>query len=329
MNNQALVKLAIDVYRGSTGTFSADEAHETLRKALNDLAGENFSVLNHRAKKRSLEAVFEIVEEVLPVLLTEGIKSQFDELVDIRNVAFGDKNVFMVDDYRLFNVATIASGTNNIRRQSLDRTPFMVDTAWKGVKFYEELELFLAGRADWGKTIDKVMRSFTAQVKKDIYDALVEGYSALAAPYKQTGVFDRTQFNTLVQHIETITDKNAIVFGTKLALQKATPAYVSYGMMDQRNQDGFFRVIDGITMVEIPQSHTPGTDNFAIGNDFLLVVPTMDEKIIKLVMEGQPIIEETSNSGMYNADNTMEYLYKEKYGVGVVTATRFGAYVLA
>jgi hypothetical protein len=322
-------RLAYDVYHGTTGQFSAEEAHEKLREALNKLAGEDFSVMSRRAKHRNLETVFEIIEEVLPVVLTEGIKSQFDDLVDVRNLAFGDKNVFMIDDYHLFNVATIAAGTNNIRRQRLDRTPFQVNTEWKGIKFYEELELFLAGRVDWAKTINKIARSFQAQVKADIYAAIVAGYTALSSPYKYSGAYDRTELNTLVQHIEAITNQNAIVFGTKLALQRATPAYVSYGLMDQRNNDGFFRIIDGITMVEIPQSISAGTDNFAIANDFLLVVPTMEEKIVKLVLEGQPIIEEDNGGGRYKADNTIDYLYKEKYGVGIVTSSKFGAYLLA
>lgn len=325
--NNKIVSLGLDVFKGSTGNFSADEAEHSLRKSLIALTGgEKFDA---RAFRRNKVAIFEVMEDILDVLITEGIEDQFGDFVDYRNVNHGDKPVFMVDDYKLFPVATIAAGNNNIRRQTLDRSPFNVATSYKGVKFYEDLELFLAGRVDWNKLINKVQKSFNAQIAKDIYDAIVTGYSALTAPYTYTGTFDLTQFNTLVMHIEAATERQAFVAGTKLALQKAAPSYVAYNgqVVADRNNDGFFKVIDGVTMMEIKQAHTPGTDNFAIGNNFLLALPAGEEKIVKLVLEGEPEIKETV--GNANEDDTMEYLFKKKYGVAALTSSKYGVYILS
>jgi hypothetical protein len=322
-----IVRLGIDLAKGATGTFSTDEAEHTLRQSLVALTGgEKFDA---RAFRRNKVAIFEVMEDILDVLITEGIENQFADFVDYRNVNHGDKPVFMVDDYKLFPVATIAAGNNNIRRQTLDRSPFNVSTAYKGVKFYEDLELFLAGRVDWNKLITKVQKSFNAQIAADIYNAIVAGYSALTAPYTYTGVWDLTQFNTLVTHVEAATDRQAFVAGTKLALQKATPAYVAYNgqAVVDRNNDGFFRVVDGVTMMEIKQAHTPGTDNFAIANNFLLALPAGEEKIVKLVLEGEPEIKEVTNNA--NEDDTMEYLFKKKYGVAAITSSKYGVYILS
>ena len=119
-----------------------------------------------------------------------------------------------------------------------------------------------------------------------------------------------------------------MVAGSRTSLQKAAPQYVAYGgqMVDQRNQDGFFKVIDGTTFAELKQSHVPGTDNFAIGN-FLLVLPTGEEKIVKLVLEGEPEIVEASNGNNGNADDSVEYTFRKKYGIAVVTSTRYGVYI--
>jgi hypothetical protein len=321
-----IVKMGIDLFKGSTGNFSANETEATLREELKSLLGEEKNL--RRAFRKNGAAIFTVMEDILDVLITEGLEDQFSEFVDYRNVNHGDRPIFMVDDYHLFPVATIAAGTNNLRKQRLERTGTIVPTAYKGVGIYEELERFLAGKVDWNKLIAKIQRSFNAQIAADINAAIVSAYTALNATYKVAGAWDLTAFNTLIQHVEAATDRKAMVAGSRTSLQKAAPQYVAYGgqMVDQRNQDGFFKVIDGTTFAELKQSHVPGTDNFAIGN-FLLVLPTGEEKIVKLVLEGEPEIVEASNGNNGNADDSVEYTFRKKYGIAVVTSTRYGVYI--
>jgi hypothetical protein len=331
MANTDLVKLAVDHYRGQCTEFSKDESENIIKNALSDLMCGADGKVDYRKFRRNKIEVFEAMEDILQTLITEGIENQFNEFVDYRNLAFGDKNYFMVDDYRLFPIATISAGNSNLRRQRLDRNSFEVPTEWKGVKIYDELERFLANRVDWNKMVDKVQLSFQTQIATDIYNALTVGYNALAAPYKATGSWDRVAMLNLVQHVKAATKRNVTVFGTLVALQNATPFMVAYNgsAIEQRNALGFYRVIDGVTYQEIEQAHTPGTDNFAIGDNFLLVVPQGEEKIIKLVDEGTPQITETSMQQTTNADKSIEYTFEKKYGVGVITTTRYAAYVMS
>jgi hypothetical protein len=321
-----IVKLGIDLFKGSTAEFSKEEAEHTLRATLNELIGGEKNM--RRAFRKNGHAIFTVMEDILDVLITEGLEDQFSEFVDYRNVNYGDRPVFMVDDYHLFNVATIAAGNNNIRRQRLERTGNTVPTAYKGVAIYEELERFLAGKVDWNKMIAKVQRSFNAQIAADINAALVAGYNSLNATYKVAGAWDLTNFNNLIQHVEAATDRKAMVAGSRTSLQKATPSYVAYNgqMIQDRNNDGFFKVVDGTTFAELKQSHVPGTDNFAIGN-FLLVLPTGEEKIVKLVLEGEAEIVEENAGQNQNADDSVSYLFKKKYGVAVITSTKYGVYI--
>jgi hypothetical protein len=329
-NTSKIAKLGIDLYHGNLGNFSKEEAENAFRRAIFDLMGGS-EKFDRKAFRRNKTAIFEVTEEILDVLITEGIEQQFADFVDYRNVGYGDKIAFMVEDYHLFNVAVIANGNSNITRQRLERAPFFVTTQSRGVKIYEEWQRFLSGKVDWAQMVNKVQRSFNAQIAADIYNAIVAGYSALNAPYKYTGSFDITQYNTLLQHIRAATDRDPLVAGTRLALQKVVPPFVAYNgqMIEQRNQDGFFRIVDGVTHIELKQAHVPGTDTFAIADNFLLVVPAGEEKIVKLVLEGEPEIVETTTMPGQNADDTVEYLFKKKYGVGVVTSTKFGAYILS
>jgi hypothetical protein len=193
---------------------------------------------------------------------------------------------------------------------------------------YDELERFLSGKVDWAKMIAKVQRSFNAQIAADINAAIVTAYTALNSTYKVSGTFALASFNDLVQHVEAATDRKAMVVGNRTALQKVAPAYVAYGgqMVEDRNKDAYFKVIDGTTMYELRQSHVPGTDTFAIANQ-LLVLPTGEEKIVKIVTEGESEIVESNAGTNQNSDDSVEYLFKKKYGVGVVTAARYGVYL--
>jgi len=321
-----IVDLGIDLAKGQLGNFSKSEAEESLRAIFTEILGEEKNM--KRAFRANGHKLFTVMEDILDVLITEGIEDQFADFVDYRNVAHGDRPVFMVDDYHLFNVATIASGTNALRRQRLERTGNTVPTAYKGIKIYEELERFLSGKVDWAKLISKVQASFNAQIGADIGAAIVTGYSALSAPYTYTGTWDLTQFNTLMMHVEAATQREAMVVGQKLSLQKAVPSYVAYNgqVVADRNKDGFFKVVDGRNFYELKQSHIPGTDTFAIGN-FLLVLPTTEEKIVKLVLEGEPEIVQSSNDNNANADDSVEYTFKKKYGVSVLTSTKYGVYI--
>ena len=65
--------------------------------------------------------LFTLIEEVLSRTVVEGLQGDeyFNALVDFRNVAEGDKNLFEVEDSNLFIVSEAADGTQDIRRQRL------------------------------------------------------------------------------------------------------------------------------------------------------------------------------------------------------------------
>ncbi|WJJ55266.1 hypothetical protein QB910_000022 [Dabrowskivirus KKP3916] len=326
MKNE-LVKLGIDLAHNATGEFSQGNPEVALRNGFKELIGSD--KLDYKTMRRNGALVFEAMEEILEVLITEGLEDQFNEFVDIRNLALGDREFFTVDDYHLFNVGIVSQGNGDTRRQRLGRTTFTVDTDWRSVKIYDNLAMFIAGRINWGQMIAKVGRSFNAQIAADIYSAIVAGYNTLQTPYLYNGTADRVQLLTLAEHIRAATDQDVTVFGTKLALQQFTPQFVQYGgdMIDQRNQDAFFRVIDGLKMVEIKQSHVPGTDSFAVADNFLLVIPNGEQKIIKMVLEGEPIVRETP-AGV-NMDDSIEYEFRKKYGLMAITSTKYGAYLIS
>lgn len=330
-NHVAIIELAKDITNGTLGNYSKDEANQKLREALNKLTGSEDGKFNVKKFRRNKIDVFEIIEEVVDARIEADVREKFKEFVDYRSVAFGDKLEFKPQSDQLFEVAKIAAGTNNLRRQRIEQgEAYRIDTDWNGVKIAEDLERFLAGHVDWTDLIDRVERSFEAEITELIFDAVTAAYSSLESPYVHRGVWDIDEFNLLIENVQAATGSMPMVLGTRAAIAKATPAYISDSMKDQRNSDGYFKVVDGITFGVIPQGYKRGTTDFVMSPDTLLVIPNgseKDRKFIKFVMEGESLIKDVS--GQANADDSMEYTLRKKYGVAAEKSKVFGAYIFA
>lgn len=328
MDKKIIIDLATDIAKGSLANYSKEDANQKLREALNKLTGSEDGKFEPKKFRRNKLDVFEIIEEVIDARLEVDVREKFKDFVDYRSVAFGDKLEFHPESDELFEVSKIAGGTNNLRAQRIEQgESYQIDTDWYGVLIYEELERFLAGRVDWVGLIEKVERSFEQRITADIFTAVKGAYNGLTAPYKVTGVWDVDDFNELVEHVRAATGMNPMVIGTRVAVQKAVPAYISDDMKNQRNSDGFFKEVDGITFGIIGQGHKPGTTEFAIDNNFLLVLPNGNEKIVKFVMEGEALVKEVTDQA--NADDGQNYTLRKKFGVGVEKSAKYGVYIFA
>lgn len=322
-----ITKLAIDLAKGSIGDFSAEDTNEALRQHLIKIVGsENPSHYQFEKHKNEL---FEIISVAIDTVVTEGITDQFDFLAEVRNMNWGDSPVFDVDSPDLFKVATISDGNGELRRQRITNGKITVATEMKGIRIYEELKRFLAGRINWPKLIEKVSMSYQQQVKSDTYQALYDSYDALTAPYKITGVFDEAKLTKLCADVEAANNgATVIIVGTKLALGKITSANESNNMKDNLNQLGFYGTYKGWNMLSVQQTHMPGTKKFAIDDDFLLVIAVPADKLLKIVFEGEAIIMEDIMRGSNPADLSKNFLFMKAHGIAVVASADYGIYRL-
>lgn len=320
-----LVKMAVDAYRGTTGEFSKEDVTETLRAKLIEIVGS--ANPDYKAMRRNGPAVFEIIEEALDILVVEGITNQFESFAEVRNMAWGDTNRFILKDTSLFKVATVADGTGNIRRQRIDNGSLTVSTSTKAIKIWEHLHRFLAGRIDWVEMVNRVAKSYQNELAVAVYNAIYNAYDGLTAPYAVSGTFDEADLIDLIAHVEAATGEKAVIVGTKKALAKVTPAVVSDNMKDTLNTLGHYGVFKGTELREIAQAHAPGTNTFAINDSFLMVLPTGGEKLVKIVFEGEAIVDEAT--GLDNADMSMEYTFIKKHGLAVLASKKYGIYRLS
>lgn len=319
-----IVKLAVDAYRGRVEKYSQNQSMDVLRQALVEANGGSTVLDYKKIRDGECKGLFTLIETILTRTVVEGLQGDefFNALVDFRNVAEGDKNLFIVEDSELFVVSEAADGTQGVRRQRLGgSTEASIPTSLKVVRIYEELNRVLSGRVDFNHFINKVAESFRQQLLNDIY-ALWAGATAAqmggVTYFPEAGTYNEEELCDLISHVEAAAGgKTATIVGTKKALRKLTTAIQSDGAKDELHNMGYYGKFNGTPVVAVPQRHKVGSTDFVMDDDVLTIIAG-DDKPLKVVYEGNPIV--LMGDPMTNADFTQEYFYGEKYGMGIVLA---------
>lgn len=331
-----IVKLAVDAYRGNVEKYSVAQSQDTLRQAL-IAANNGKTALDYRdIRDGKCNGLFTLLETILSVTVVEGLQGDeyFNSLVDFRNVAEGDSPVFYVEDNNLFVVADTADGTQGIRRQRLGGvSEATIPTTLKTVRIYEELNRVLSDRVDFNTMINKVAESFNQKLLNDIY-TLWTGATATqmggTTYFPTAGAFDEDALLDLISHVEAAAGgKTATIIGTKKALRSIKESILSDGAKDELHNMGYVGKFYGTPVVATPQRHKVGSTEFVLDDNILTIIAG-DDKPLKVVYEGNPIV--LMGDPMSNADFTQEYLYGIKYGTGIVLAgnnTGIGRYEIA
>lgn len=321
-----IVKVAVDAYKGSVEKYSVKQSQELLRKALVE-ANNGKTYLDYKdIRDGKCVGLFTIVEEILGATIIDGLQGDefFNSLVEFKNLAEGDKNEFVVEDSNLFVVDDAANGTQAIRRQRLSgSTTVAIPTSMKIVRIYEELNRVLSGRIDFNTLIDRVAQSFKQKMLNDIY-TLWSGATANdfggTTYFPVAGSYDEDTLLDVISHVEAAAGgKVATVIGTKKAIKqlKDSISEQSDGAKEELHNLGYYGKFFGNPVVMTPQRHKVGTTTFVF-NDKVLTIIAGDDKPIKFVYEGDPLV--LMGNPLDNADLTQEYVYGEKYGLGLVVA---------
>lgn len=319
-----IVKLAVDAYKGNVEKYSVRQSQDALRQALVEANNGNTTLNYKDIRDGKCNGLFTLIEEILSNTIVEGLQGDefFNAMVDFRNVAEGDQNLFLVEDNNLFVVAEAADGTQGIRRQRLGGvSETSIPTSLKVVRIYEELNRVLAGRVDFNMFIQKVAESFRKKMLDDIY-ALWSGATAAqmggVTYFPTAGAYDEGALLELVEHVEAAAGgKQATIIGTKAALRNLKESIQANGAKDELHNMGYYGKFYGTPCVAVPQRHKVGSTEFVM-DDKVLTIIAGDDKPLKVVYEGDPIV--LMGDPMTNADFTQEYLYGEKYGMGIVLA---------
>ena len=166
-----------------------------------------------------------------------------------------------------------------------------------------------------------VSESFRQKLLNDIY-TLWSGATADqfggTTYFPVAGAYDEDELLDLISHVEAAANgQQATIIGTKKALRKLKASIQNDGAKDDLYNMGYYGKFYGTPVVAAPQRHKVGSTEFVFDDDVITIIAG-DDKPIKVVYEGSPIV--LMGDPMSNADFTQEYLYGEKYGMGIVLA---------
>lgn len=319
-----IIKVAVDAYHGNVEQYSVGQSMDLLRKALVEANGGSTTLNYRNIRDGKCGGLFTLLEEVLKRTVAEGLQGDeyFNALVDFRNIAEGDKNLFQVEDSNLFVVAEAADGTQGIRRQRLSGiSEVSIPTSLKVVKIYEELNRVLSGRVDFNYFINKVAESFRQKLLEDVY-TLWSGATANdfggVTYFPEAGTYDEDELLNLIAHVEAAAGgKPATIIGTKIAVRNLAPSIQGTDSKSDLYNLGYYGKFYGTPVVVTPQRHKIGSTEFTLDDNILTIIAG-DDKPIKCVYEGDPIV--LMGDPLSKGDLTQEYLYGEKYGMGIVLA---------
>ena len=319
-----IVKVAVDAYHGNVAKYSQGESMELLREALVAANGGS-TKLNYKAiRDGKCQGLFTLIEEILSRTVVEGLQSDdfFTSMVDFRNVALGDQNIFTIEDDNLFTISEAAEGTQGIRRQRLSGYhQVSLPTSLKLVKIYDELNRVLAGQVDFNYFINRVGESFRRKLLEDIYALWINATAADFGGsdyFPAAGPYDEDTMLELVSHVEASAGgKQATIIGTKVAVRNLAPSIQGTDSKSDLYNLGYYGKFYSTPVVALPQRHKVHSTEFVFPDNILTVVAG-DEKPIKCVYEGDPIL--IMGNPLNNQDLTQEYLYGERYGMGIVLA---------
>lgn len=318
-----LIKMGVDAYHGvAPANYTVHDSTEALRSALIEMNGGSTKLDYKKLRDGQCNGMFTLVEEILKRTIPEGLQDSdfFNAMVDFRNLAEGDQNLFEIEDNNWYLISKAADGTQGIRRQRLSgMTEVTIPTELRVVKIYEEMNRILSGRADFNQMIADVTKSFHQQLLNDIYacwaDASTNDFGGTSY-FPAAGTYSEEALLEVIAHVEAAAGgQPAKILGTKKALRKLTPTIQSDGFKDAMYNNGYAGKFYGSDVVVIPQRHKAGTTSFVMPDDTITVVAG-DPKCIKCVYEGQSLM--IQGQPTENADLTSSFLYAEKYGCGIV-----------
>jgi hypothetical protein len=335
--------LMFDLYKGELSDgITKTEAENKLREMSLKIFGLDKNSSKRDRKRAYAEygrQFFDVIEEVTDFTVSTGLKENewFTALVNYRNLAEGDENLFYNDGEEvILSIARMGKRHHDTMLQRLGQgSTYSVETDLYGAAVGADIDRYLLGQEDWTKLVDSITKAFVVKVQELIFAEI------LAAPAKlpvQTGFVEtgalteatRKKFNKVLQNVSVANDNaDVVIMGTMVGLQElenlikvdwiANSQKESVASMGRLGNYGRYQ------LVEIPQRFAKNDVTKDMYDDNVLwIFASGDDKLVDMIDVGETLIDEITERGEANGriDDIMKYEVQRELGV----ATRIGRY---
>lgn len=360
MDRNAIKDLYVHAFRGTSpdvANFSIKDVKETVREEMKALAPTK---LDFQKNKYDIFTILqEAYDEVLPEY-ANSILGTFAEVKTVPNNTKASFRVKRGRNRAKTFVTQVGlSGTYEAFRLDVDTIDVKAN-AWGGAA-YIDFERSLDGSEDITESLSLLLEGLEQAIQKEIVRALIStviNSSMPTANYAVTSSFDPEEMARLCAIAKNYGGGNAVIFATPEFIQKMGPDAIGmpiYGIGGYNNtttpptpippvapgtagyatpvyapQDindihvlGHITMFRGVPIVEIAQSFTNDeNDTYLIPPSFAYIFPAGDQKIVKVVFEGDTQIDEWE----HHRDRSMEIEVYKKFGVAILSTNSWCAY---
>lgn len=335
---QAIKELVVCSFRGTTPTsadpteFSVSDVKTSLSNEIHNLASD------YRTYQRNKLDLFEIMEEAYDEILPEYIEKYMSSFAEVKTTGDGQKVIFRVKRGRQrakqFITKVGLSGAYESFR--LDSDTFELGGQAIGGSAYIDYERYICGDEDIAESTQILLEGLEEAIMGEVQKALISATNADTRPAKNVHVaasFDADAMADLCAVAKAYGGGKATIFATPefiasmgpdaigLPIFKGTPGYAGatpvYSPKDIEDiaNTGYITSFRGTPIVQMPQSYTDETNETTqINPGFAYIFPAGNEKIVKIVLEGQTRIDEFKAR-----DRSFEIEAYKKIGVAILT----------
>ena len=341
--------LMFDLYKGELSDgITKTEAENKLREMSLKIFGLDKNSSKRDRKRAYAEygrQFFDVIEEVTDFTVSTGLKENewFDALVNYRNLAEGDENLFYNDGEEV--ILSIARMGKRHHDTMLQRLPegekYSVDTDVYSAAVGSDIDRYLIGQEDWTKLVDAVTKAFVVKCQELIFAEILTAPDKLPVQdgFVEAGALNtanRKKFNKVLQNVSVANDNaDVVIVGTMVGLQELENLIQVNWIADSQKESvantGRLGNYGRYQIVEIPQRFAKNDVTKDVYDDnVLFVFASGDEKLVDFIDVGETIIDEITERGEANGNisDLMKYEVQREFGAAARLGRYFGAWTI-
>lgn len=313
--------------------FAAEnyDYEKALRDELVKLLCDSNGKVNRYKYERNKVDLFEILSQNLDEVLPRNIEEAIWMFADVIRVPQGSRPEFRVTrgKQRGKQFVTRATPSGNYETFRLDHDRFDLYPVAIGGAGYVDFERYLDGIENITDIYDVINAGMVDRIFEMIQQALLESWNLAGRPARNkvaANNFDPASMKKLCNTVAAYGSPiiycspefaaemvNAIVYN-------ATTKISDQDMIDVRER-GYIGKFQGVPVVVMPQSFTDDTnEKLATNPSFAYVIPSGQEKLVKVAFEGNSYFREWDD---HEGDNSITIQAYTKVGVGIVATPNY------
>ena len=294
------------------------------KKAFDGEISENFKCKNTAEWMRIKPDVFELLQEMADEYLPARLNATLGQFAEIRQVPQGNKVEFKLrkghQRGKTFVTQVAPSGQYEIFR--LDVSTFTIPVKAYGAGALVEWERFLNGDESFVELMQIIAEGIEDRIYEQIQGVLQSATDSMPSANKTTQTsFVPSEMDALLAIVRAYgrpeiwcPQEFAATITNQTGFSAATNNVPMADLDDIRNQ-GYVGMYHGARVIALPQSFTDETNSVKVINpQYAYVIPAGEERIVKIVMEG-----DTQVRDIENRDWSDEVQMYKKVGLAMVT----------